>query len=78
MGGSQGDALVVRVAAPAVDGRATEACLVALAEALGVRRSAIRLVSGARSRNKLVEADEPGPAPSLEATLGALRARAPR
>lgn len=57
MGGSHDGALVVRVAPPAVDGRATEAALAAVAEALGVRRSAVRLVTGATSRTKVVEVD---------------------
>ncbi len=55
VGGRHDDALVVRVAERAVDGRATEAALRALAEALGVRRRDVRLVTGATSRTKLVE-----------------------
>ncbi|WP_198653219.1 DUF167 domain-containing protein [Actinocorallia populi] len=57
VGGSRGDALVVRVAARAVEGRATEAALEAVAEALGVRRRDVRLLSGATSRDKLIEVD---------------------
>ncbi len=57
VGGSYGDppALVVAVNAPAVDGRATEAVLKALAKALGVRRSEVSLVSGHTSRTKIIE-----------------------
>jgi uncharacterized protein len=55
VGGSHAGALVVRVTAPAVDGRATEAALAALAEALGLRRSDIQLVTGATSRTKVVD-----------------------
>jgi uncharacterized protein (TIGR00251 family) len=55
VGGSHAGALVVRVTAPAVDGRATQAALAALAEALGVRRFEIRLVTGATSRTKVVD-----------------------
>ncbi len=55
VGGSRDGALVVRVRPPAVDGRATEAALVALAEALGRRRPEVRLVTGATSRRKVVE-----------------------
>jgi uncharacterized protein (TIGR00251 family) len=54
VGGRRGEALVVRVTAPAVDGRATAAAMAALAEAIGVRRAAVELVSGATSRTKLV------------------------
>jgi uncharacterized protein YggU (UPF0235/DUF167 family) len=56
VGGSHADALVVRVTERAVDGRATEAALRALA-ALGVRRADVRLVTGAASRAKVVEID---------------------
>ena len=45
-------ALKIRVAAPPVDGRATEAARVALASALGVGAAAVTLVSGERSRLK--------------------------
>lgn len=56
MGGRYGDdTLVVAVSAPAVDGRATEAALQALARALGCRPREVSLVSGATSRTKVVE-----------------------
>ncbi len=61
VGGAYGGALVVSVTARAVDGKATEAALAAVAEALGVRRRALTLVSGATSRDKIVAID---PAPS--------------
>jgi hypothetical protein len=57
VGGSHDGALVVRVAAPAVDGRATEAALAAVAAALGVRRRAVTLVTGATSRTKVVDVE---------------------
>jgi uncharacterized protein len=55
VGGSLDGALVVRVGAQAVEGRATEAALKAVAQAFGVRRRAVTLVSGATSRTKVVE-----------------------
>jgi len=55
VGGTHGAALVVRVAPRAVDGAATEAALAAVARALGVRRRDVALVSGATSRDKVVE-----------------------
>ncbi|WP_242448214.1 DUF167 domain-containing protein [Cellulomonas sp. WB94] len=58
VGGLHGDRLVVSVNARAVDGAATEAALAALADALGARRRHVRLVSGATSRDKLVEVDD--------------------
>ncbi len=58
VGGRRGDALVVRVTQAAVDGRATEAALAAVAEALGVRRGDVRLLRGATSRDKVVAIDD--------------------
>jgi len=55
VGGSYGDALVVAVQARAVDGKATEAALAALAAALNVRRRDVQLVTGSTSRTKVVE-----------------------
>jgi uncharacterized protein (TIGR00251 family) len=52
-----GDALIVAVSAPAVDGRANEAVRRALAEAFGVRRQDVEIVRGERSRDKIVELD---------------------
>ena len=49
------DALIVSVKERAVEGRATEAVVEALAEALGVGRQQVRLVSGRRSRIKVVD-----------------------
>jgi hypothetical protein len=61
VGGDHAGALVVRVSARAVDGKATEEALAAVAGSFGVRRSAVRLVSGASSRIKIVEVDAGDP-----------------
>ena len=73
VGGSYGDqpALIVAVTAPAVDGRATDAVIAALADALGVRPREIRIVSGMTARSKVVAIDTPDPA-TLEARLSEL------
>ena len=55
VGGEHDGALVVRVSARAVDGKATAAALAAVAAAFGVRQHAVSLVSGATSRTKVVE-----------------------
>lgn len=47
--------------ARAVDGKATEAALAAVADSFGVRRSAVRLVSGATSRTKVIDIDAGDP-----------------
>lgn len=71
VGGTHGEALVVRVCEQAVDGQATEAALRALAAAFGVARREIRLVSGPTSRNKVVEMT--GDIDALTQILGRLR-----
>jgi uncharacterized protein YggU (UPF0235/DUF167 family) len=71
VGGVHGEALVVRVCERAVDGRATEAALRALADAFGVSRREIRLVSGPTSRDKVVALT--GDVPALETTAARLR-----
>jgi uncharacterized protein len=67
VGGEHGGALVVRVSARAVDGKATDAALAAVAEAFGVRRQAVTLVTGASSRSKIV--DVAGAEPTVLARL---------
>jgi len=71
VGGRRGDALVVRVAAPAVEGKATEAALRAVADAFGVRRRDVALLAGATSRDKTLRID--GDQQALAATLATLR-----
>lgn len=53
--GVHGDALKVRVHAPPVDGAANEAVVAVLAEALGVAKRDVRIVSGESARSKVVE-----------------------
>jgi uncharacterized protein YggU (UPF0235/DUF167 family) len=61
VGGRYGDTvppvLVVRVSAPAVDGRANAATIDALAQALGVPRRTVRIVAGERGRTKVVDVE---------------------
>ena len=59
--GPFGPALVVAVNAPAVQGRATEAAIRAVAKALGVKPHTIRVMAGESSRDKLLQiSDAPG------------------
>ncbi|NUT56700.1 MAG: DUF167 domain-containing protein [Thermoleophilia bacterium] len=53
--GRHGDAWKLRVAAPPEHGRANDAVVALLAETLDVPRTSVTLVSGASSRNKIVE-----------------------
>lgn len=70
VGGAVGDRLLVRVHARAVDGKATEAALRAVAEAFAVRPADVRLLHGATARDKLVGID--GDDLTLGARLDAL------
>ncbi len=57
--GLHGVALKIRVAAPAVDGKANAVLLRFLAEAFGVPLRRVRIVRGATSRDKTVEVTDP-------------------
>jgi uncharacterized protein len=60
--GRQGDAWKVRVTAPPEHGRANEAVLKLVADALALPRTALTLVSGHGAREKVVELTGVGPA----------------
>lgn len=62
VGGEYDGALVVRVSPRAVDGAATTAALAAIADAFGVSRRAVTLVTGATSRTKIIDVDGADPA----------------
>jgi uncharacterized protein (TIGR00251 family) len=52
--GMRGAAILVRLAAPPVDGAANDALIAFLSAALGIPRRQITIVSGERSRDKRV------------------------
>jgi uncharacterized protein (TIGR00251 family) len=52
--GIQNGALKVKLTAPPVDGKANRACVYFLAGLLGVRRSALAITAGEKSRKKTV------------------------
>jgi uncharacterized protein len=52
--GLHGERLKLRIAAPAVDGRANDALIAFVAERLGVAKARIAVARGERSRDKLV------------------------
>ncbi len=52
--GEVGDALKLSLTAPPVEGKANEACVRFLAEALGVARSSVCIVAGETSRQKVI------------------------
>ena len=53
--GLHGDALKIRLAAPPIDGKANEALLRFIADALSLPKSAVSLKSGQTSRRKVLE-----------------------
>lgn len=55
VGGNHGDALVVAVAARAVDGKANDAIVAAVAAALNVAKREVRIVRGHSGRAKRLE-----------------------
>jgi uncharacterized protein len=69
VGGQHDGALVVRVSARAVGGQATAAALAAVAEAFGVRRHEVTLVTGGSSRTKVIDVADGDPA-VLDRLLG--------
>jgi uncharacterized protein YggU (UPF0235/DUF167 family) len=73
IGGRYGDAeppvLIVRVTAPAIDGKANAATVDAVAGALGLPRRSVRIVSGHGSRTKILDASGADP-DVLAALLG--------
>ena len=55
--GTRGGAILIRLAAPPVDGAANDALIAFLSDALALPRRNIRIVSGEKSRDKRVRID---------------------
>jgi uncharacterized protein (TIGR00251 family) len=64
--GVHGDALKIRLAAPAVEGRANDALIAFLAESFGVARRNVALIRGERGRSKTLRIDSPSLRPDHE------------
>jgi len=54
----EGDSFIVKVKEPPKEGKANHAVIKLLAEHFGVPKSHVRILSGFRSRNKVVEVVE--------------------
>ncbi len=67
--GERGGAVVIRVAAPPVDGKANAALCAFVAERAGVPRSRVAVVRGTTSRDKVIRV-EGVDADALRAALG--------
>lgn len=66
VGGMRAGSLLVRVREPAIEDKANEAVVAAIASAFGVKPRSVRLVHGRRSRRKLLDVD-------LDSAQGATR-----
>ena len=54
----EGDSFIVKVKEPPREGRANQAAIKLLAEHFGVPQSQVKILSGHRSRNKIVEVED--------------------
>jgi uncharacterized protein len=67
--GERDGRIVIRVTAPAVDGRANAALVALIADRAGVAKAAVRLLRGETSRDKVVGVEGPSAA-AVRAALG--------
>jgi len=74
VGGEHAGALVVAVSQRAVDGKATEAALRAVADAVGARRRDVTLITGAAHRTKVVQIDAAASDAIVAARIAQLKA----
>ena len=54
----EGDSFIVKVKEPPAEGKANQAVIKLLAQHFGVPQSQVRIISGLRSRNKVIEVAE--------------------
>ena len=54
----EGDSFMVKVKEPPKEGKANQTVIKLLAEHFGVPRSQVRILSGSRSRDKVIEVEE--------------------
>jgi len=54
----EGDSFIVKVKEPPKEGKANQAVIKLLAEHFGVTQSQVKILSGFRSRNKVIEVAE--------------------
>ena len=53
--GAYGDGVKIKIAAPAMDGKANAELIKYLAKTLGISKSGVKILSGESSRDKIVE-----------------------
>lgn len=70
--------VIVSVTAPAVEGKANRAMLAQLADHLGITRSSLQIVSGEKSRRKVVRVHGVGEAELWRRLVARSEARGPK
>ena len=69
--GERDCAVLIRIAAPPVDGKANAALIAFVAKTIGVPKGAVTIIRGETSRNKVIRVDGHGPADVRAALLAA-------
>ena len=68
--GERDGAVLIRIAAPPVDGKANAALIAFVAKTVGVPKGAVTIVRGETSRNKVIRVEGQSPADVHAALLG--------
>lgn len=68
--GRMEDEWKLQLTAPALEGKANRACIEFLARGLGIARSRVKLLSGEKSRHKVIELEGVGEAEFLRFASG--------
>ena len=68
--GERDGAVLIRIAAPPVDGKANAALIAFVAKTIGVPKGAVTIIRGETSRNKVIRVEGQSPADVRAALLG--------
>ena len=68
--GERDGAVLIRIAAPPVDGKANQALIAFVAKTLGLPKGAVTILRGETSRNKVIRVEGQSPADARAALLG--------
>ena len=68
--GERDGAVLIRIAAPPIDGKANQALIAFVAKTLGLPKGAVTILRGETSRNKVIRVEGQSPADVRAALLG--------
>ena len=68
--GERDGAVLIRIAAPPIDGKANAALTAFVAKTLGLPKGAVTIIRGETSRNKVIRVEGQSPADARAALLG--------